>query len=52
MSELTLRLSVAAATTALRVATELWVEGGGDGDLRVLLATALDKLRTGLEGEG
>jgi AcrR family transcriptional regulator len=52
VSELTLRLSVAAATTALRVATELWVEGGGEGDLRVLLATALDRLRTGLEGEG
>ena len=32
MPELTLRLSVAAATTALRVATELWVEGDGKGD--------------------
>ncbi|MEA2827611.1 MAG: hypothetical protein QOG43_2050 [Actinomycetota bacterium] len=50
MPELTLRLSVAATTTALRVATELWVEGDGEGDLRALLASALDTLRTGLDG--
>jgi AcrR family transcriptional regulator len=49
MPELTLRLSVAAATTALRVATELWVEGDGEGDLRALLSSALDTLRTGLD---
>jgi AcrR family transcriptional regulator len=49
MPELTLRLTIAAATTALRVATEVWIEGKGEGDLRALLASALDQLRTGLE---
>jgi AcrR family transcriptional regulator len=49
MSELRLRLSVAAATTALRVATELWSEAGGEGDLRALLASAFEDLRVGLE---
>lgn len=49
MPELTLRLSVAAATTALRVATDLWIEADGDGDLRALMASALDTLGTGLD---
>ena len=49
MDDLDLRLLVAAATTALRVATEIWVEGGGRGDLPALLTTALDRLRTGLD---
>ncbi|MDQ6726333.1 MAG: TetR family transcriptional regulator [Actinomycetota bacterium] len=49
MSELTLRLSVAAATTALGVATDVWIEGKGEGDLRALLSEALDRLRAGLE---
>jgi AcrR family transcriptional regulator len=52
LSELTVRLTVAAATTALRVATEVWIEGAGQGDLRALLASALDELRKGLEPEG
>lgn len=46
--ELDLRLTVAAVTTALRVSTELWVEGGGEGDLPALLTASLDRLRTGL----
>jgi AcrR family transcriptional regulator len=49
MPDLTLRLTIAAATTALRVATEVWIEGEGEGDLRALLASALDQLGTGLE---
>ncbi len=49
MPELTLRLSVASATTALRVATELWMEADAEGDLRALLTTALRTLGTGLE---
>jgi AcrR family transcriptional regulator len=49
MDELDLRLTVAATTTALRVATELWIRAERDDDLRTLLTTALDRLRTGLE---
>jgi AcrR family transcriptional regulator len=49
MSELTLRLSVGAATTALRVAIEIWIDGEGHGDLRALLGSALDQLRAGLD---
>jgi AcrR family transcriptional regulator len=49
MSELDLRLTVAGATTALRVASQLWAEEGGEGDLRALLITTLDRLRKGLE---
>ena len=49
LSELDLRLAVAAATTALQVATELWIEGDGHDDLRALLTDALDRLRNGLE---
>jgi AcrR family transcriptional regulator len=49
LDELDLRLAVAAATTALQVATELWIDGDGNGDLRALLTSALDRLRNGLE---
>jgi AcrR family transcriptional regulator len=49
MSELTLRLTVAAAITALGVATEIWIDGNGEGDLRALLVTAVEQLRTGLD---
>ena len=49
MRDLDLRLTVAAATTALRVATQVWIEGGGEADLRALLTDTLDRLRTGLE---
>lgn len=47
--ELSLRLTVAATTTALRVAVEVWIEGKAEGDLCAFLTTALDQLRTGLE---
>lgn len=47
-SELRLRLTVAASMTALRVATETWVERGGRGDLTALLTAALDQLRDGI----
>jgi hypothetical protein len=50
MSEATLRLTVAAAVTALRVAVDIWIEGGGECDLPGLLAAALDQLRSGLDG--
>jgi AcrR family transcriptional regulator len=49
LSELDLRLVVAATTTALRVATELWIADAAHGSLRDLAAAALDRLRTGLE---
>ncbi len=46
--ELRLRLTVATATTALRVASELWISRGGKGDLTKVLAAALDTLRDGI----
>lgn len=49
MSELDLRLAVATSATALGVATDLWVEDGGRGDLAALLTTVLDHLRDGLD---
>lgn len=49
LSELTLRLMVAAATTALRVAVDIWIEGDGQGDLQALLTAAFDRLRSGLD---
>ena len=49
MSELDLRLAVATSATALGVATDLWVEDGGRGDLTALLSTVLDRLRDGLD---
>ena len=48
-SELDLRLAVAASATALSVATALWAEDGGHGDLTALLTDVLDRLRTGLD---
>ncbi len=48
LSELDLRLVVASATTALRVATEVWIGDEGHGPLRDLLLEALDRLRAGL----
>jgi AcrR family transcriptional regulator len=47
-SELDLRLLVAGATTALRVATELWIADEGHGSLRDLLEAALDRIGAGL----
>jgi AcrR family transcriptional regulator len=49
MSELDLRLAVAATSTALQVATELWVDDGGQGDLQALLTDVLERLRHGLD---
>lgn len=49
LSDLELRLMVAASATALRVATEVWIEHDGRGDLGALLVEALDLLRDGLE---
>lgn len=46
--ELRLRITVAAATTALRVATEVWIARGGKGDLTRYITTALDQLRDGV----
>ena len=48
LSELDLRLVVAGATTALRVATEVWIADEAHGPLRGLLVEALDRLRAGL----
>jgi AcrR family transcriptional regulator len=50
LSELDVRLLVAAATTALRVATELWIADDGHGDLRDLLDAALDRVGAGFGG--
>ena len=49
MPELDLRITVAAATTALRVATEVWIEGNGEADLAALMVQAFDRLRAGLD---
>lgn len=49
LSELELRLVVAASATALRVATQVWFDGRGQPDLRGLLVEALDLLGRGLE---
>ena len=49
MDDLELRLTVAAATTALRVAVELWIDEPDAGNLQDLLTSALDRLRTGLD---
>ena len=46
--ELRLRLTVATATTALRVASEVWMARGGKGDLTAVLSDALDQLRAGV----
>ncbi|MEY2399679.1 MAG: hypothetical protein QOJ00_2853 [Actinomycetota bacterium] len=47
--ELRLRLTVGAATTALRVAVDVWINRGGRGELTELLTEALDQLRRGLD---
>ena len=49
MDELSLRLMVAATTSALCVSIDLWAEGGAEGDLRTVLADALEKLGSGLD---
>jgi AcrR family transcriptional regulator len=50
MGELSLRLLVAATTSALRVSIDLWAERGAGGDLRSLVTDALDQLGSGLDG--
>ncbi len=50
LSELDLRLVVAATTTALRVAVELWLADDGSDDLPALLTATFDRLRAGLAG--
>jgi AcrR family transcriptional regulator len=50
VSELTLRLMVAATATAVRVAIEMWLAGDGTCDLAALLISTLDQLRSGLDG--
>jgi AcrR family transcriptional regulator len=49
VAELTLRLTVAAAISALRVVTESWVEDPTQGELPVLIRTVFDQLRNGLD---
>lgn len=49
MDELSLRLMVAATTSALCVSIDLWAEGGAEGDLGTVLADALEKLGSGLD---
>jgi AcrR family transcriptional regulator len=49
MHEHDLRITVAAATTALRVATDIWIEGDAKTDLSVLLADTFDRLRACLD---
>ena len=48
MSDLDVRLVVAAATTALRVAVTVWVNDTSDLDLAHLVDTTFDRLRRGL----
>ena len=48
MSDLDLRLVVAATTTALQVAIEAWVVSDAAGDLDTLLDAVFERLRTGL----
>jgi hypothetical protein len=50
MSDVDLRLVVASATTALRVAVESWIEDDGGGDLDALLDAAFERLREGFGG--
>jgi AcrR family transcriptional regulator len=49
MSDLDLRLLVAATTTALRVAIESWIATDAAGDLDSLLDAALKRLRDGFD---
>ena len=48
MSDLDVRLVVAAAMTALRVAVTVWVGDSSDLDLADLIDSAFDRLRRGL----
>jgi AcrR family transcriptional regulator len=48
MSDLDVRLLVATANAALRVAIESWLEAGASGDVLVLVDGAFRRLRTGL----
>jgi AcrR family transcriptional regulator len=48
LSELDLRLLVAATTVALRVAIELWIARGALTDLPTLVEAALDRVAAGL----
>ena len=48
MSDVDLRLVVAATTTALQVAIEAWVVSDDDADLDTLLDAVFERLRTGL----
>ncbi len=48
MSDVDLRLVVAATTTALQVAIEAWVVSDDDADLDPLLDAVFERLRTGL----
>lgn len=52
LSDLELRLVVASAITALRVAVEAWVAGDDAADLEILLQLAFDRLRHGFAGAG
>ena len=51
-SELDLRLVVAGATTALRVALDVWIAAAAEPALGALLDEAIERLRTGLERSG
>ena len=48
MSDLDVRLTVAAATTAMRVAVTVWVNDTTDLDLDQIIDTTFDRLRRGL----
>jgi AcrR family transcriptional regulator len=48
MSDLDVRLVVAASTTALRVAVTIWVSDSSDLDLADLIDSTFDRLRRGL----
>jgi AcrR family transcriptional regulator len=49
LDDLDLRLAVAAAATALRIAVETWIEGVDERDLKSLVVASLDRLRSGFE---
>jgi AcrR family transcriptional regulator len=49
MHEHDLRITVAAATTALRVAMDIWIEGDAKADLSALFADTFDRLRACLD---
>ena len=49
MSDIDLRLLVAAANAALRVAIESWLDSGAEGDLARLVGRTFKRLRGGLD---